>query len=196
MKNEINKRNIITELLKIGIYKIGGLAGGLLGAFGGADNSSKLWRRLGIPLLISVLSFIIIKRWEVLSIMSLYAVLTIGYGIPSPPILPDIDPGDEGSPLGRFFYNLFHMNWKYQEVRANIFTRGTIALLSCLTFLYIPIIKSNWIIYIVGSIITILVYATLSWKTLGSVTIFGKSLIWSEIIPYSTLTIFAMFLIF
>ena len=162
----------------------------MLGADGGADNTSKLWRRLGIPLLITLIALIVIKRWEVLSIMSLMAVLSIGYG------LPCSYSGDEGSPLGRFWYNFFHMNSTYQYIRANIFTRGTIGLLSCLTFLSIPIIKSNYFIYIIGSVITILVYAFLSWKTLGSVTIFGKSLIWSEIIPYSTLTIFAMFLIF
>jgi len=89
----------IKEIFKsIGI----GLIGGILGAFGGADNTSKLWRRLGLPILISVLAFIVIKQWYVLSIMSLYAVLTIGYG------LPCSYSGDEGSPLGKFFYNFWN----------------------------------------------------------------------------------------
>jgi len=89
------------------------------------------------------------------------------------------------------------MNKKEQILLlTNCMTRGTIGLMSCLTFLTIPIIKSNWIVYIIGSIITTSVFALLSWRTLGSVTIFGKSLTWSEIIPYSTLTLFAMLLIF
>ena len=175
----------ITEILK---NIIGGFFGGLLGAWGGAEGTNKLWRRLGIPLLITIIAFIILKSWIVLSIMSLSIILSIGYGIPG--------NYDDGSPLGRFFYELFSINWKYQHIRADVFTRGTIAFLSCLTFLSIPLIKSNWITYIIGSIVTIVVYSTCSWRTLGSVTIFGKSLIWSEIVTYFALTTFAIFLIF
>lgn len=170
-----------------------GFIGGILGALGGADNSSKLWRRLGIPILITIIALIILKHWLVLSIMSLYAILTIGYGIPD-----NWDGGDKGSPLGRFFFwTIFNGNYNlYAHLLADIFTRGTIAILSCLTFLSIPLLKSNWITYIIGSIIVVTIYSSLSWRALGSITMFGKSLTWSEIIPYTALTTFAMFLIF
>lgn len=180
--------NKTTDLLK----KSGlGFVGGILGALGGTNNSSKLFRRLGIPILITIIASLVLNNWLVLSIMSLYVMLTIGYGIPDGFI-----GGDTGSPLGRFWYNLFSFNWEYQNILANVFTRGTVALFSCLTFLSIPIIKSNWVMYIIGSIVVISVYSSLSWRTLGSINLFNRNLTWSEIIPYSVLTTFAMFLIF
>lgn len=170
-----------------------GFIGGILGALGGTDNSSKLFRGLGIPILITGIAFLVLKHWLVLSIMSLYAVLTIGYGIPD-----NWDGGDKGSPLGRFFFwTIFNGNYNpYAHLLADIFTRGTIAILSCLTFLSIPLLKSNWIMYILGSITIISVYSYLSWRTLGSLNLFNRSLTWSEIIPYTALTTFAMCLIF
>lgn len=173
----------IKQILKnIGI----GFIGGLLGAYGGAEGTNKLWRRLGIPIFITVIALIILKHWLVLSIMGLYSVLTIGYG------LPDSSPGgDKGSPLGRFWFKFFI---RYSIV--DTFTRGTVAFLSCLTLLSISLLKGNWIMYIIGSIVTIIVYGSLSWRSLGTIKIFEKDLIWSEIIPYTTLTSFAMFLIF
>lgn len=170
----------IKQILKsIGI----GFIGGLLGAYGGAKDTNKLWRRLGIPIFITVIALIMLKHCLVLSIMSLFPVLTIGYGIP--------DINDSGSPLGRFWYKFF-----IRHTTVDAFTRGTVAFLSCLTLLSIPLLKSNWIMYIIGSIVTIAVYASLSWRSLGHITIFGKNLIWSEIIPYTALTTFVMFLIF
>jgi len=166
---------------------VGGFFGGLLGAWGGAKGTNKLWRRLGLPILITTIVLLVLKSWLVLSIFSLMIVLSLGYGIPD-----NFPGGDKGSPLGRIYYFLFGRNY----FLADIFTRGTIGLLSCLTFLSIPLLKSNWIMYIVGALITIVIYATFSWRTLGSVVIFGKNLIWSEILTYFALTTFAMFLIF
>ena len=163
-----------------------GFVGGILGALGGAQNSNNLFRGLGIPLLITLIAFVTMRHWMVLSIMSLMAILSIGYGQPCP------YSGDDGAPLGRFYYWLFRGNAFW----SNVLTRGTIAFLSCLTFLSIPLLKGNWIMYGIGSIITIAVFALLSWRTLGGITLFNRYLTLSEIIPYSVLTAFGMFLIF
>jgi hypothetical protein len=54
------------------------------------------------------------------------AVFSLGYGIPT------TQPPDEGSGLGRFFYNLFNKN----NFLANLFTRGTIYLLLAISSIH------------------------------------------------------------
>jgi len=161
-----------------------GIIGGLLGAWGGASNTDKNWRRLGIPILITLIGLIVIKHWLVLSILSLIGILSMGYGIP--------DYSDSGSPLGRFYYNLFKGN----NFFTNVFTRGTIGLLSCLTLLSIPILISNWFSYILVSCIIISVFSLLSWKSFGGFSFLGKWLTCSEFVTYLVLTGGAMYLIF
>ena len=46
------------------------LVSGVIGAFGGAERTSKGWRRLGIPLLITIIALFKLHNWWVLSIMS------------------------------------------------------------------------------------------------------------------------------
>ena len=72
---------------------------GFLWAFGGAAGTSKSWRRWGVPLAVCVA--IALTRWSwipLVSIVPFFAVLTIGYGIPSVNPIPE---GDAGSWLGR-----------------------------------------------------------------------------------------------
>ena len=159
------------------------ILGGFLGAYGGADQTSKNWRRIGIPLLLTILAYLILQSYYCITIMIMCAMLSLGYGIP--------DPTDEGSHLGRFFYNLFKGN----HLRADIFTRGTIGLLVSLTLIPIPILKHNWILYLICSLGIIIVYALISWRNLGVTKLLGKELLLSDIYTYSTLTLLATILI-
>lgn len=161
-----------------------GVIGGLLGAYGGACQTSKNWRRLGIPILLTVISLCFVFHWLILSILTMIAVLCIGYGI------PDIY-GDEGSPLGRFYFRLFNDS----ELYANIFTRGTVALLACLTLIYIPILSGEWIKYTLSSVGIIAIFSILSWRSLGSVYIINKWLIWAEVLTYGALSLGAMLML-
>jgi len=73
-----------------------------LWGYGGADNTSKVWRRVGVPLVCSLALGIITGNWIAASIGACagWGVLSIGYGIP--------DSSDDGSTLGKFIFNLFN----------------------------------------------------------------------------------------
>ena len=161
-----------------------GTIGGLLGAFGGADQTSKAWRRICIPSLITLYALYMLHNWWLITIMSMCGVLSIGYGIP--------DSTDEGSSLGKFWYNLFNGN----HLLTDIFTRGTIGLLVSLSLISIPILKGNWLIYGLCSLGIITVYSTISWRALETFKAFKKDLLYSEFIVYTVLSILAKILIF
>lgn len=166
-----------------------GIIGGLLGAWGGAEDTSKGWRRYALPLFITAIAILVIQHWFVLSILSVIAVLTIGYGI------PDNFTDDEGSPLGRFYYKLFKGN----HLLADIFTRGTIGLLTSLCLISLPILIGGffiWCAYIITSLIIIAVYSLLSWRSLGGFMFLKKYLTFSEFVVYYAFTAGAIILIF
>jgi hypothetical protein len=134
------------------------------GAIGGSENSSKAYRRIGIPV-----TFFLCGLWAtkfnlwVFTILIQHFILRLGHGIPS---FENNSCTDEGSLIGRFFYKLFNSN----ETMANIFTRGFIAALMCVTFIIIPILKSNWFEYFYCSAGIILIFAILAWRNLGTYT--------------------------
>lgn len=167
---------------KIGKYFIP-ILGGLLGAFGGAEGGNKAFRRFLIPTLITSYAFSMTESILTLTIMFMAIPLSKGYGIP--------DETDNGSSLGRFFYNLFNKN----KLLANIFTRGTIGLFIGITLLSIPIIKHNWLIYFLGILGIILINGSISWQNLGSYKLFGKQLIWSETLTWGLITLCAILII-
>jgi len=156
---------------------------GFLGAFGGTTGGNKAARRYLIPILITGLAFAQTGSILVLTILSMIGWLSLGYGIPG--------NGDEGSHLGRFYYNLFHQN----HLLADIFTRGTIGLLIALSLISIPIIKENWFIYILCGLGICSVYTYISWRNLGQYRLFGKDLNWSETLTYGLITLFAVLII-
>lgn len=89
----------------------------LLWALSGMHGQDKIWRRLGVPVVWALAILAHCHNWYVLlAIPMSFGALCIGYGIPS------TQPPDEGSWLGRFYYNLCKKN----EQWANILTRGTI----------------------------------------------------------------------
>jgi hypothetical protein len=154
---------------------------GILGAIGGAENKGA--RRILIPLLITSLAYGQTESIFVITIMSMCAWLSMGYGIPG--------TGDNGSFLGRFYYNLFHQN----HLLADIFTRGSIGVLIALSLISIPIIKKNYIVYILCSLCIILTNALISWRGFGTYYLFGKELSWVETITWGLITLFATLII-
>jgi hypothetical protein len=157
------------------------ILGGLLGAFGGAGEKSL--RRILIPILIMGLAYLETDSILVITICSMIAVLSIGYGIP--------EGIDTGSDLGFWFYHFFHEN----KLLANIFTRGTIGLLIGLSLISIPIIKHNWKIYSIGLIGIILVQSLISWRGFGTFKLFDKELSWVEFTTWGLITLFAVLII-
>lgn len=146
---------------------------GFLGAWGGASGTSLNWRRTGIPLLLTLLAVIYLKSWWIITIMSMIGALSIGYGIPDYP--------DEGSSLGRFWYKIVHYNLFW----TNVLTRGTIGLVILVSLLSIPVLKSSYLIYAIAGAIIVVGTSLISWRDLGSYTLFNKKLTWAETITYA-----------
>lgn len=168
---------------KIGLFTIP-LIGGWAGAFGGADKTSKGWRRILIPGLLTSYAYSNTESIFVVTIMSMVGALSLGYGIPG--------EGDSGSSLGRFYYNLFKQNHKL----ADLFTRGTIGLLIALSLISIPIIKHNWLMYGLGSLGIILINALISWRNFDSYILFKKELSWVETINWGYITLLGTIIIY
>lgn len=155
-----------------------------LGAFAGAEGTNKNWRRFLIPFALSGLAYRHLKDWRCILIMTMMGAFSLGYGIP--------DETDEGSGIGRFFYRIFHQN----VLLANIFTRATIGFIVSLSLIWIPIIKGNWLTYLVCSLIVKSVYGSISWRDLGGYWFKGKYLLLVDIIVYSTIGLIASILIY
>jgi hypothetical protein len=168
---------------KIGLFTIP-LMGGWAGAFGGADKTSKSWRRILIPGLLTSYAYSNTESVLVITIMSMSFALSIGYGIPG--------IGDNGSALGKFYYTLFKQNHSL----ADMFTRGTIGLIIGLSLVSIPIIKHNWLIYGLGSLGIILINALISWRNFGSYILFKKELSWVETINWGLITLLGTIIIY
>ena len=164
----------IKQILKKLYNKL--LALGLLGAYSGAEGTSKAFRRFGIPLLVLAFSGFYLRDIRVFGVLLMSLPLSMGYGVPSP-------GEDKGSFIGRLYYKLTKSN----HYLTNLLTRGTVGLLISLSLIVIPIIKGNWLVYIIGSLVIIGVYATLSWRDLGIFEWRGKKLLKSEAVVYGTL---------
>lgn len=81
------------------------------------SGSSKLFRRVGVPVIWSSCLYITEQNVLVFILIPIAALmLSLGYGIPS------TQPPDSGSALGRFFWNLTGQN----VLLSNIMTRGVI----------------------------------------------------------------------
>ncbi|MBI3981188.1 hypothetical protein HY345_04275 [Candidatus Microgenomates bacterium] len=100
-----------------------------LWALSGSPGQDKFWRRLGVPFCACLIVFFLKHNWIIwLSLPMAFTVLSIGYGIPT--IDKDGNLTDEGSWLGRFFWN------KTGSSRtSNILTRAVIYLLLFLSFI-------------------------------------------------------------
>ncbi len=115
---------------KVGLFTLP-VVGGLLGSIGGADNSSKMYRRFFIPALLTSYAFSNTESIFVLTILSMMAALSLGYGIPS--------SDDEGSFIGRFFYKITKQN----HFLSDVLTRGLIGVLISLSLIIVLSSKIN-----------------------------------------------------
>ena len=97
-----------------------------LWALSGSESkyNYKLWRRLGVPLVWVIGIF---NYYALAAVPIAFGFLSMGYGLPS------TQPPDEGSGLGRFFWNLTGGNVLF----SNILTRGVIYLGTIIPFLVI-----------------------------------------------------------
>ena len=176
------KTNLKIKITNI-LSSIVPILGGLLGAWAGADQTSKAWRRFAIPTLIMGLAFLKTDSVLIITIMFMAFVLSKGYGIPG--------GGNSGSSLGRFWYNIFNGN----HFLADVFTRGTIGIMIGISLLSIPLINQNWLVYGLGCLGIILVQSLISWRDLGTFILFGKMLTWSEAITWGVVTLMAVCMI-
>ena len=157
---------------------------GVLGALTGA-GAGIYYRKILIPIILIAVGFIILHNPLVLILLGIAIILRLGYGIPC-----ESDP--KPSLLGQFYYELFNRN----EYLANLFTRGTIGLLIALFCICIPLIKHNWLTYIVCSLGIILTFSLLSWRDLGVYELFGLQLLWSETITYGIMSLMILTMIY
>ena len=142
---KLNKEEIYTGIAHsiVWIYFQGwwaipcALLSGFLWAFGGAEGTSKNWRRFGCPIVI-IFPILPVTLWILLSGLALHLVLRIGYGIPC--------PGDEGSVLGRFWYALVK-----NDRMATVGVRTTTAVLAALCFL--PLAFISFTPYLIGGLL-------------------------------------------
>ena len=155
-----------------------------LGAFAGAEGTNKNWRRFLIPFGLSGLAYSHLKDWRCILIMAMMGAFSMGYGIP--------DATDDGSALGKFWYKLFKGN----KLWTNILTRGTIGFIVGLSLIWIPIIKGNWITYLLGWQAIKIAYAFISWRDMGGYWFKGKYLLWVDSIVYGTIGLAAALMIY
>lgn len=145
---------------------------GLIGSSSGAGQIPKGGRRVGIPAILTIIAIIALKDYRCLLLMSLYGWYSMGYGVPS--------ANDEGSALGKFWFKLVKGN----KLWTDMLTRGSIALLKCLTLLAVVTLKHNYLTYAVACLGIISINSQLSWRDLGMFTFKGKRLLWSEFWTY------------
>lgn len=155
--------------LKNYILFLGSLVAGLLGAWGGAENTSKSWRRILIPILLSIIGIIFTQSWIPIIILLWIFVFSAGYGVP--------DETDEGSDIGAFWYKITKGNSRLTD----ILTRGTIGLLFAIVLSIISLFKGNWgILIITGSLCVLGSVGSLLFRKLATFKLFGKQLTWDE----------------
>lgn len=173
------------KILKIIVPFIFGVAGGFLGALGG--QIGPLYRRIGISVLLAIATTValVLKEglWGIFGItaFSIWGVNSIGYGMPS--FIPGYE--DEGSAVGKFFYNLFKGNYK----SARLAVRALLGFLKCLTILCIPIIIGGWISWTLWGVLALLLITnSVIWGAVvdneGEIKLKDKKLLVEEFLIY------------
>jgi hypothetical protein len=163
------------EIMLLGIIGVIAVICGLMGAWTGA-GASKMWRRVGIPLLLVIFAYGILGNGWVIMLMLMSWVYSMGYGIPTP-------PNDPGSPLGAFWYKYFNGN----VILATAATRATIGVCLGLSVIIIPFITAQWLVYLFFFVL--LVFNQVLWTVIvtnmGQFPFLGRMLNWEEFFIYS-----------
>lgn len=162
------------------------IAAGLLAAWAGAEGTSKLWRRLGVPLLTVISGFFILKTIAAAFLLARALPMTLGYGIP--------DATDKGSAIGQFWHKIF----KGQETLTAIYTRATIAAIECASIIIIPLATGHWAAYAIACeaiIATHILFGAIIGKE-GTFKFFGKTLLVEEFLIHGANTLIINILLF
>ena len=157
------------------------LLGAWLGALGG--QGKKEYRRILLPILFSILGAISLESWWGILLGLIGIPLSIGYGLPDYFYDYETDEWietDEGSTLGRFWYNFFGGD----RVIVDVFTRGTIGFIMCLIGLICPFLTEKWLMYFFGCALIMLGQTVFSWRGWGEVVLFGQKLLRSDLWNY------------
>lgn len=177
MKKLISKFYNIAKEKAFEFIKFSGVAFliSFLGAYAGSEGTSKDYRRIGIPLVFLICAiFAIPCEWWVCTIITQNGAFRLGHGIPEKygpeesiakmyMEKPDFRKPDAGSRFGRIFFKLCKGN----NFWTNFCTRGFIAFLLCIGFIGVPIVKGNWLNYILCNLGIILTFAMVAWRNLG-----------------------------
>lgn len=150
---------------------------GLFGSWGGAEGTSKGWRRFGVSGLLATVGGFYKKSFKPTIISFWSVIMSMGYGIP--------DATDEGSTLGRFWFKIFKGNRKFTDLGVK-FTLGSLfsVVLVGLGFLQnnlgtlkitVPIAIGSHVVF--GGFI----------EKMGEFSLFGKKLTFIEFFRYGFL---------
>jgi len=166
-------------VLKVMCAAIFGVVCGLLGAYAGADKTSKSWRKIGISLLMALFAVSILKNWWAFFCLLFAYPYSSGYGIPD-----GLPPLDQGSTIGNYWYYKLNMD----PDRANKATRWTIGTLKLLGVICLPIITGNWLLAAI--LIPAMVCNTALWgayiegEGMFTLPILGTKCLWEEFYRY------------
>ncbi len=166
----------IKNKLKPIIIAIFSLIAGILGGLSGADNSSKFYRRIALPLLLYIIGLICQNYYSII-ILSWCGILYIGYGVP--------DETDEGSALGRFFYKICKKNQWW----TNFAVKLCLGVFFSLVLIPIAILSKSTHLLLITIPLTILsqiLFGSLI-KGLGEITLFKRKILIIEVARYTTL---------
>ena len=152
------------------------LVAAYLGALGGQHNITI--RRLGVPGVITLGSLLLrFSPWCIL-LMGMFGGMSIGYGLPSFNG-PNGTMDDEGSALGKLVWRIIpNMYW------ANVIVRGIVGLVTMIPVVIYAIIGGHLLRGLESVIVVRCCDAFFSWEGYGSVRLFGKDLIVSDLIYY------------
>lgn len=173
------------KLSSVGIV---GIICGILGALGGAKNTSKGWRRYGITGVLLVASIILKNYWALL-LGTWSGILSMGYGIPDKeyPENPNVDCG---SSLGRFWFNIFkHKEKDRQLCLTSLMVSLTIGFYFSIVILTIGLLSNTLslcLITVPFALLSHFIFGHII-KGLGNITIFNIELSWIEICRFVTL---------
>ena len=182
LKSEF-KKNKISFIKKLATGLGIAVLGGLFGAWGGADGTSKAWRRVGLTVLYTLYALLNLRNPWALSVICVFGPLTMGYGVPCS------ISGDKGSTLGKFWYHIFQLyKEKTRLLYTDIATRSTVASIIILSVIVAPILKGTWANYFLYSCPILCVFAFVSWRNLKTFKFLDRDLSWSEFITWSITT--------
>lgn len=156
--------------------------GSFLATLGG--QGVKELRRIVLPIILSIVGALSLQSYWGILMGTVGISFAIGYGIPSFNAAT-MSVTDEGSTLGRFWY--YHLNGNHKL--ADIFTRGSVGILQCLSGLVCPILKENWLMYFIGCAFIMIGQTVFSYRGWGFIPFRGKELLYSDLLNYGCIFI-------